>query len=209
MTIIEKYKEYRNIGRELNHKIMNACLDRNALIKSARLLGIARGETLVFESEDETSVLMDFALHDYRANKQNTIEVYREKIGWENEIEKEILDAFISSYTSLFKIISISEAENSLIVNDILNKKDNIKIIDIALSKTAALGLLLFIRLIPFKDFNMSAGISFAFPADSEKYLLKRYKILSKKVKSGNDSLRRFISFYKLSKAEGIEVRYL
>jgi hypothetical protein len=209
MTIIEKYKEYRKIGRELNQKIMNACLDRNVLIKSARLLGIARGETLVFENEEETNILMDFALHDYRINKQNTIEIYREKIGWENEIEKEILDAFISSYTSLFKIISVSEAENSLTLNDILNKTDNIKLIDIALSKTATSGLLVFIRLIPFKDFNMSAGMSFAFPADSENYLLRRYKILSRKVKSGSDSIKRFVSFYKLSKTQGIEVRYL
>lgn len=208
MDIIEKYKEYRKIGKELTHKIMNECLDRNVLIKSAKLLGVARGETLVFESEDETSVLMDFALHDYRANKQNTIEVYREKIGWENEIEMEILDALISSYTSLFKIISISEAENSLILNDLLNKKDNIKIIDIALSKTAVLGLLVFIRLIPFKEFNMTAGASLAFPANSEKYILKRYKIISRKVKSDSEAIKRFVSFYKLSKTKGVEVRY-
>jgi hypothetical protein len=188
---------------------MNTCLDRDVLIKSARLLGIARGETLIFESEEETNVLMDFALHDYRFNKQNTIEIYREKIGSENEVEKEILDAFISSYTSLFKIISISEDENSLILSDLLNEKDNIKLIDIALSITATPGLLVFIRLIPFKDFNMSTGISFAFPSNSENYLLRRYKILSKKVKSGSDSIRRFVSFYKLSKTQGIEVRYL
>ncbi len=87
MTIIEKYKEYRKTGRELNQKIMNECLDWNTLIKSARLLGIARGETLIFEHEEETNVLMDFAMHDYRVNKQNTIKIYREKIGWENEVE--------------------------------------------------------------------------------------------------------------------------
>ncbi|SNQ61206.1 hypothetical protein [Candidatus Methanoperedens nitratireducens] len=209
MTIIEKYKTYRNIAKELNHKIMNTCLDQDVLKKSARLLGIARGEILVFESENDTSVLMDFALYDYRANKQNAIEIYREKIGWQNEIEKEILDAYISSYTSLFKVISISEAENSLILSDLLNKKDNIKLIDIALSITAVPGLLVFIRLIPFKDFNMAAGSSFAFPSNSENYLLRRYKILSRKVKSGSDSIKRFVSFYKLSKTQGIEVRYL
>ncbi len=208
-SVIEKYKEYRKIGKELNNKIINTSLDRDVFMKAARLLGIARGETLIFESEDETSVLMDFALHDYRTNKQNTIEIYREKIGGENEIEKEILDAFISSYTSLFKIISISEAENSLILNDLLNKKDNIKLIDIALSQTAVPGLLVFIRLVPFKDFNMAAGSSLAFPADSEKYILKRYKILSRKVKASNDAIKRFVSFYKLSKTDGIEVRYL
>lgn len=34
-----------------------------------------------------------------------------------------------------------------------------------------------------FKDFNMTSGVSFVFPDDMEKYLLRRYKKLSKKVK--------------------------
>ena len=112
MTIIEKYKTYRKIGMELNHKIMDTCLDRDVFMKSARLLGIVRGDTLIFDSEGEMGVLMDFALNEYRVNNKNAIEIYREKIGWQNEIEKDILDALLSSYTSLFKIISVSEAEN-------------------------------------------------------------------------------------------------
>ncbi len=208
-TIIEKYKEYRKISKELNHKIMNTCLEPDVFMKSAGLLGAARGNALILDNEDEMNILMDFALREYKVNKQNTVEIYREKIGWENEIEKEILDAFISSYTFLFKITSISKGEKSLILNDLLNKKDNIKIMDLALSKTAVPGLLLFIRLVPFKDFNMSAGISFAFYGELEKYLLKKYKMLSKKVKSDSDSIKRFVSFYKLSKTDGIEVRYL
>jgi hypothetical protein len=208
MTIIEKYKTYRKIGMELNHKIMNACLDRDVLMKSARLLGIARGDILIFDSEDETSVLMDFALNDYRVNNKNIIEIYREKIGWQNEIEKDILDALLSSYTSLFKITSISEAENTLLLNDILNKRDNIELIDISFSKTAIPGLLLFTRLVSFKDFNMTSGVSFAFPGDLEGYLLRRYKKLSKKIRSDSDSIKRFVSFFRLNKTEGIEVRY-
>lgn len=187
---------------------MDSCLDRDVLMRSARLLGVARGDTFVFDSEDETSVLMDFALNEYRVNNKNTIEIYREKIGWQNEVEKDILHALLSSYTSLFKVASISEAENTLLLNDILNKKDNMKIIDIAFSKTAIPGLLLFIRLIPFKNFNMTSGVSFVFSGDLEEYLLRRYKKLSKKVKSASDSIKRFVSFYKLSKTSGIEVRY-
>ncbi len=205
---IEKYKEYRKIGKELNHKIMDICLDPDVFKKSARLLGAVRGDTLILDNEDELDILMDFALREYKINKQTTVEIYREKIGWKNEIEKEILDAFILSYTSLFKITSISRAEKSLILEDILNKKDNIRIIDFSLSKSAIPGLLIFIRIIPFRDFNMSAGIMFAFYGELEKDILKKYKILSKKVRLDSDSMKRFISFYKLSKTEGIEVRY-
>jgi len=211
MTLIEKYKTYRKIGKELNHKIMDSCLDRNVLMRSARLLGIVHGGTLIFDSEDETSVLMDFALNEYRVNNKNIIEIYREKIGWQNEIEKDILDALLLSYTSLFKVTSISEAENTSVLRDILNKRDDIKLIDIASSKTAAPGLLLFIRLVPFEDFNMTSGISFVFPGDLEEYLLRRYKELGKNVKSDSadsDSIKRFVSFFKLNKTDGIEVRY-
>jgi len=207
-NVIEKYKEYRKISKELNHKIMDKCLDPDVFKKSARLLGAARGDILVLDNEDEMSILMDFALREYRVNKQTTVEIYQKKIGGENEIEKEILDAFISSYTSLFKIISISKAEKSLILEDMLNKKDDIKIIDRSLSKSAELGVLVFIRIVPVKDFNMSAGIMFAFYGELEKALLKKYKTLSKKVKSDSESVKRFAAFYKLSKTDGIEVRY-
>lgn len=208
MTLIRKYQTYRKIGRELNHKIMNTCLDRDVLMKSARLLGITQGDALIFDSEDQTSVLMDFALNEYHVNNKNSIEIYQEKVGVQNGTEKEILDALLSSYTSLFKIIYTSEAESSLLLSDILNQKDNIKLIDIAFSKTAIPGLLLFIRLVQFKDFNITSGISFVFPGELEKYLLRRYKKLSKKVKTNRDSIKRFVSFFKLNKIDGIEVRY-
>ncbi len=209
MTFIKKYETYRKIGMELNHRIIDSCLDRDVLMKSAKLLGIVGGgDIFIFDSEDETSVLMDFALNEYRLNNKNTIEVYREKMDWRNEIERDILDALLSSYTSLFKVTSISESENTLLLDDILNKKGNIKLIDIGFSKSGMPGLLLFIRLVPFKNFNMTSGIAFVFPGELERYLLRRYKKLSKKVKSDSDSIKRFISFFRLNKTDGIEVRY-
>ncbi|MBU2443944.1 MAG: hypothetical protein KJ666_00015 [Bacteroidetes bacterium] len=208
MTVIEKYKTYRKFGRELNHKIIDSCLDHEVFMRSARLLGIVHRDALVFDSKDETSILMDFALNEYRVNNMNTIEIYHEKIGGQNEIERDILNALLSSYTSLFKITSISEPENTLLLNDILNKKDNIMLTDIALSKTAIPGFLLFIRLVQLKDFNTTSGVSFVFPGNLENYLLMRYKKLSKKVKSDSDSIKRFISFFRLNKTDGIKVRY-
>jgi hypothetical protein len=70
-TLIRKYQTYRKIGRELNHKIIKACLDRDVVMKSARLLGITQGDTLIFDTEDEISVLMDFALNEYQVNRDS------------------------------------------------------------------------------------------------------------------------------------------
>jgi hypothetical protein len=208
MDLIKEYRKYRKIGMELNHKIMDTCLAHDVIMGSAQLLGILHGETLIFESEDESSVLMDFALNDYPVNNQNTMKLYRDTKGWENEIEKEILDAHLVSYTSLFKVISISKEEYTLLLRDLLNAEDTIQLIDINFSRSAVPGVLLFTRIIPLKDFNMTSGVSFAFPGHLEQYLLKRYRVLSKKVKSDNKAVRRFVSFYKLSKTKGIEVQY-
>lgn len=208
VTLIEKYKTYRKIGMRLNNKMIEKCLSRDVIKNSAELLGIARGDTLLFDTEDVTSVLMDFAFNDYRADDKNIVEIYQEKIGGKNEIEKEILDALLSSYTSLFKVVSISEEESTLVLNDVLNKEDGIKLMDISLSKTAFPGLLLFTRLLSFKDFNMTSGVSLAFPGEIEGYLLREYERLSKKVGGDSDSIKRFVSFFMLNKICGIEIGY-
>lgn len=208
MTLIEKYKKYRKIGLELNHKMIDNCLDRDALMKSAGLLGIVRRGTMVFDREEEMSVLMDFFLNEYQVGTKNYVEIYKEKVGGQNEIEKEILDALLSSYTSLFKILSTSQAENTLLLNDILNNKSDIKLTDINFSKTATPGFLLFTRLVPFKDFNATSGVSFAFPGDLEEKILRKYKKLREKVKSDSHSIKRYVSFFKLSRTEGLEVGY-
>jgi hypothetical protein len=100
------------------------------------------------------------------------------------------------------------EDTKSLTLEDMLNQKDDIKIIDRSLSKSAEPGVLVFIRIVPFKDFNMSAGILFAFYGELEKDILKKYITLTKKVKSNSESVKRFVAFYKLSKTDGIGVRY-
>ena len=208
MTLLEKHKTYRKTTFELNQKMIKTCLDREIIMQSAKLLGLLQENTLIFDYEDEINVLMDFVLHDYRVNNKNAIEVYKEIKGWENEIEKNILDAFLSSYTSLFKITSVSETENSLILHDLLNQRENIKIMDIAFSQTAKSGLLLFFRLVSHRDFGMTSGVSFVFAGNLEAYLLRRYKKIGKKVKSDSDSIKRFVSFFKLNRTDGLEVRY-
>lgn len=208
MTSIKKYKKYRRVGMNLNNKMMKTCLSRETILKSAKLLGIARGDVFVFDTEDEASVLMDFALNDCTVNNRNAVQQYRDTIGWENDIEKEILDARLSSYTSLFKATLISKSEHITYLDDLLNNKKDIPLTDIGFSTTGAVGVLLFTRLIFLKEFNTTSGVPFIFPGYLEQYLLKRYKILEKKVKSDNESVKRFVTFFKLYKQKGIEVQY-
>lgn len=214
MSSIERYRTYRKIGTALNHKIMDACLDRDALMKSGKLLGIAWGNTFIFSSEDETSVLMDFALNEYRISEKKAVQIYRDRIGGTNEIEKDILDSLLSSYTSLFRITSISRADHILHLRDLLNEKDGIELVDISFSKTASPHFLVFTRLVPFGELFMTSGISFIFPGFLEKELIEEYekkrkkRKKRKKLKSRSKSMQRFIAFFELNKTHGIDVRY-
>jgi hypothetical protein len=119
---------------------------------------------------------MDFALHECRINGKNAVELYREKVRVDNDIETEILGGLINSYTSLFRIINIKRGEKKLILADLLKNSDNlVELIDIGFSQTAVPGFLIFLRLVPLPDFNITGGFGFSFNGDAEEVLLKEY----------------------------------
>ena len=128
---------------------------------------------------------------------------------FENQIEENILDALLKSTTSLFKITNIISQKNTLVLTDLLNiNYEPIEIIDIGLSQTAVAGFLIFLRIVPFSDFNISGGLGFAFNNEVEEYLIKEYKHLAKRVKSSSESLKRFVAFFKLYKRYGLEIDF-
>lgn len=207
MSLVDRYKMYREANRKLNVKVMNACLERDAFMSAANLLGIAEGNAVFFDNMDETDVVMDFALNDYTVEGRNAVQLYREKYGGD-ELELDIMDALLSSHTSLFKITFVDQREKLVFFDDIINGRSRIGLIDIALSRTATIGMLLFFRLLPFSDFNMTSGVSFAFPNELENYLLRQYKKLRKKIKSDSEAVKRFVSFFWLSKTDGLKMKY-
>lgn len=207
--IVKTYKKYREVSRELNDNIVNSYMDEDVIDGVSKLFGIREGNTLVLESEDEGDILMDFAIHDYRVDNKNAIEIYQETTGGKNDVEKTLLNAYLASYTSLFKINSVLPSESALILTDSLNNKDEIKLIDIGFSQSAKPDYLLFTRVVQLPELNMTSGMAFIFPGESERYLLKQYKILGKKVKSNNEAIKRFVAFFKLNRTDGAEVMFV
>lgn len=86
-----------------------------------------------------------------------------EKYGFKDEIEKEIINAHLLSYTSLFEVADIFEEESNILLKDLLDKGNKLKLMDIGFSMMASKGLLIFIRILPFEEFNTTSGISFVF----------------------------------------------
>jgi hypothetical protein len=210
---INKYKKYREVGKILNHKIIDRFIGRDIILLSGKYLGLVslvKKNTLIFDNESETAALMDFAINEYQTNGINAVQLYKDKVILKNDIEVEILDALVKSYTSLFKITNIKRNETKLILSDVLNKNnEQIEIIDIGFSQTARAGLLIFLRIVPFADFNITGGYGFPFNGDLEEYLLKEYKHLVKQIKSSSESIKRFVSFFKLYRRHGIKTGFM
>jgi len=70
---LRKYKKYREVGKALNHKIIDCFVDRDTIILSGKYLGLVslvKKNTLIFDNESETAALMDFAINEININGQ-------------------------------------------------------------------------------------------------------------------------------------------
>lgn len=208
------YRRLRIDAKALNHKIMETTLDKAAIQFTARALGmIGRDKVIVFDSEDEMSVLMDCALYEYKVRGKNAIERYQEEIGGETEIERELLAAMVASSTSLFRVESVSQKTYSLSLGDLVNEGHTITLMDLNFSQNVKPNYLLFIRPITLENFSMTSGIAFIFPGHMESELLKRWRGPQsrgsrRRRRAQPTSAKRYATFFKLSKRMGLKVRY-
>jgi hypothetical protein len=136
------YERYRRAGQALNGKIIEAAVGKAAFDFAGRTLGIAHGGVLVFDSEIETNVLMDFALYDYRVSGKNAVERYRKERGAENAVERELLAAMAAASLALFRVEAVARKSYSLTLLDLANPERRLALVDISLSQSLVPGVL-------------------------------------------------------------------
>ena len=206
---LDTYVRYRKLGRELNNKMIDSCLTKEILNEAGKSLGMLKDNTFIFDDEDESHILMDFALYECKSGNKNAIKNYIEKIGGKNEEEKILLSGLENSYTSLFEVSDINPEKFSLILMDKLIKKENIVLIDRGFSLTGKKEMLIFARVIPIENFFMTSGAAFAFNPQHEKTLLKEFESIKKSSQSSALDKENFITAFKLSKIFGIDITFM
>jgi tetratricopeptide (TPR) repeat protein len=196
---LEKYRTYRKTLADILSRVADNIEDE--MINSAKMLGIARGRTVVLKDEDETQAFWDFVLFEYRKDGKSMVEAYGKA---ENDAEAEVLEGVFSSYTSLFRIICTSKLKYEVELEDLLNG-GRVKIVNINLSKTARPGLLFFTRIIPL-EFNINQG-GFLFDERYERQIMKKYRKLVNKL-DYDESTARYMAFFKLNRTYGYTIEY-
>ena len=61
LSEVERYKRLRRLARDLNHRIVQT-VPREAMYEVGETISILHRGVLVFDTEDETSILMDCCL---------------------------------------------------------------------------------------------------------------------------------------------------
>jgi hypothetical protein len=154
--ILSRYKQLRRVSQNLNNKLVQR-LSKDILYEGGRSIGILKGGKLVFDSMDESAVLMDYCIYDVRQSGRNAIEQYLVLFPADLESDESVcLRAMQHAVYSVFMVESV-ERDLGVTVRDL--RTDEIHfVVDIGLAATAEPGLVVASRLLFLDGFSMSTG---------------------------------------------------
>jgi hypothetical protein len=173
--VISRYKHLRKVSVKLNDKIVQT-LSKEVLHEGGKKLGILQSGTLVFNTEDETSVLMDYCLYDVRRKGRNAVEQYLIESPPDPESdEMTCLRAMQHATYSLFIVESV-ERGFGVTVRD-LRSNETLLVVDMGFGSTAQPGLLFASRLLPHDGFSVTGGAALqigVLPLDQRESVIKK-----------------------------------
>jgi hypothetical protein len=170
------YQRIRPTKFRLNN-ILAQTLSKSALNESGRRLGILKGGVLVFGSEDELAVLMDYAIYNCPVNGRNAVQQYFEKTPPRPQSEEmAVLKALLEARYTLFEV---SEAVPGvgLVVKD-LRTGDAHFLCDINLGSTATIQMVLATRVVAMEGFVMTGGAALPVTPAAMKRIARRMENL-------------------------------
>jgi hypothetical protein len=119
-----------------------------------------------------------------------------------------MLEALITSSTSLFKVSAVAPSEGTLLLADVLHGGLPLPLIDLNFSRSVVPGVRLFFRPVQLGAITMTSGICLAFPGPIEHALRKQEQQLSRPLRNKSAAVRRFVACFRLSRKQGLDVRY-
>ncbi len=155
---VERYRRLRQIGRKLNGEVLPKYLPRRAFETCAKKLGLWQRGTLVFESEDEMSVLMDYCIHDFRPKAGNAVEQYVANANPDPGSEEyAVLKAMLESFYTLAQVTEVLPGVG-IRVTDLLAEGCEYLVVDIGSGGTARKGWVVATRILPYYEFVTMSG---------------------------------------------------
>lgn len=211
MSNMEKYKELRIALFDLiNNKIIKYMLEelngrKIAEYAAQKLNLLDRKRKIIIEDQSDMDNIMDFSMYEYKIDGKNVIQLYKENVGSKDEMEEIILNSLEKSILSLFRIVNVSHEKNMIFLKDVFNREKNIRLTDIDLSLALDEKFLLFTRVLPMGDINMTSGIGYAFDAELEPMFITELDLMKKNTKPCSENELMFKYFFPANKIVGFD----
>ena len=177
-------------------RITRALITKAVINRTAHALGLGQNNRLVLDSQDDISVLADFAFYEVLQQGHSLVQKYQEEVGPSDELEQALLDAMVKAKTGLFRVEGVWNQTGQLDMRSLVGDTRALSLTDIQLSQTAQQGLIVFFRPLVLSDFSMTSGMAFVFTQELEQKLIKHW--------AKRSSAERYAKFFNLSKSTGI-----
>jgi SEC-C motif len=168
--VLVRYRRLREVGLRLNNRLIGE-IPKRTLQECGRTLGFLRKGILVFDSQEELSILMDYCLYHPLPGGGNLVaESLKENPPPPDSEEMAVLQAMTRSYYSLFQVTEVERGVGVSVV-DVLRTEPGF-IADVGFGNSAQRYLMLASRVLPIDGFLMSGGAALPVDASAARQIL-------------------------------------
>jgi hypothetical protein len=172
--LLDRYRRAREVRFGLNNLLVQT-IPKKTLEECGRKLGFSRKGILVFETEDEAAILMDYCIYHPGPDGRNLVAKYLEKSPPAADSEDMVaLQTMTHAYYSLFEVVEV-ERGVGVTVRDLLRNETGF-IVDIGFGNSAHRHGMLATRIIPMDDFLMTGGAAVPTDASAVSRIVKELK---------------------------------
>jgi len=160
--IIDRYRKFCTISKRHNSGAFK-CLSSEAFMEQARRLGIARGRTLILNTEDELALVSDLALYARQGGRKRPLDRYAssQRLPSDSD-EARVLGAMLAARFVLIRVEK-RHPEAGLIVRDLMREKE-FWLVDEGMESTVPVGFRMATRVYSPEDFHMATGVFVPLP---------------------------------------------
>ncbi|NQU25578.1 MAG: hypothetical protein HQ567_30195 [Candidatus Nealsonbacteria bacterium] len=154
--VVAYYRRLRPTRLRLNNTLASR-LSRDVLNEGAKKIGILRGGTFVFDSENEMSVLMDYCIYDVYRKGRNAIEEYLCECPPDPDSdETACLRAMQHATFALVVVLGVEPGVGCHVRN--MFTEETRLLVDMGFSQTGKPGAVIATRLLDFGSFIATGG---------------------------------------------------
>lgn len=177
--MISRYQRLREVGTRINNQLVGR-LSRETLNEGGKRLGILRGDTLVFDTQDESMVLMDYCIYNVLRDGRNAVEQFL--IDCPPNPDSDEMACLRAMQHAIYSLFAVESVDRGLgvTVRDLLSQ-EVLLVVDMGFGGTAKPGLVFASRLLQHGGFWITGGAALpvaVVPADQQGRVIKTLSLL-------------------------------